>query len=297
MTTATAASAAATLLAVAFTCCTYERWLRRRRRHELAWTISFALFTLASLAFWAATAVGWKPWLFRVFYLLGGIATVPVLALGTIYLLFGRKVGDRTSAVVALVCAYATGVVTTARFRVPLQPDQLNEGRVVFGVGPRALAAVGSGLGALVVIGGALWSARLAVRTRARGQTGNRSGNGSGNARAAWANLLIALGTLTISNKRPFVALSGSDEAGFALALAAGLAVIFAGFLVATVAPGTTGTTGAATAAGAAMGPGPVRRPATPGAPASRPNLRAIDPGTRSSSGTCSEPAGPRRTG
>src|SRR4051794_10435715 len=35
-----ALAAAATLLALAFALSTFERWLDRRRRHELAWTIS-----------------------------------------------------------------------------------------------------------------------------------------------------------------------------------------------------------------------------------------------------------------
>lgn len=276
MDAATAWAAAATLLAVAFACCTYERWLRRRRRHELAWSAALGLFGLGALAFWAATAVGWSPWLFRAFYLLGGILTVPVLALGTLYLLGGRRVGDRAAAAVALLGAYATGVVTTAPLRAPLQARHLNEGRTVFGPLPRILAAVGSGVAALIVIAGALWSAWAVWRAGRRGVAPAASG------RLALANTLIALGTFAISFKRPFVSLSGSDESGFALALAVGLAIIFAGFLLATVPAATTAA---------------VTSRAAPGARPSRPALRAVGRGTRPSSGTCSGQAGPRRTG
>lgn len=216
-------AAGAVLLAVAFSCCTYERWWARRRPQDLAWTIAMALFALAAAAFALAVATGWSSWSFRVFYLLGGILTVPVLALGTVYLLCPRRLADRLAIATALAGAFAAGVVATAPFKITLAAHRLNEGREVFGVGPRALAAVGSGLGAVVVIGGALWSAVLLLRRstlRARP--------------LAVANLLIALGTVLISFKRPFVELTGSDETGFALALSVGLAVIFSGFLTAS---------------------------------------------------------------
>jgi hypothetical protein len=107
----------------------------------------------------------------------------------------------------------------------------------VFGAVPRALAAVGSGLGATVVIVGAVWSAQRLLRAQAGASVAGRGRGGLAPRRLALANALIALGTLTISFKRPFVALSGSDETGFALALAAGLAVIFGGFLLTAAGP------------------------------------------------------------
>ncbi len=207
-----------------------------------------------------ATEAGWNQVLFRLFYLLGGIVTVPVLALGTVYLLAPRRLADQLSLAVALLAAFSAGVVLTAPLRVPLQPDRLNEGREVFGVLPRVLAASASGLGAMVVIVGAVLSAIGVLR---RANPGHRQGSGDGfgdglgrvphigSRRLALANTLVAIGTVLISVKRPFVALSGSDEVGFAAALACGLAVLFAGFLVAT-APAPAATTGAGVKAGSA---------------------------------------------
>ncbi len=194
-----------------------------------------------------ASETGWNPALFRLFYLLGGVVTVPVLALGTVYLVTPRRLADRVSLAVALFGAFATGVVLTAPLRGPLHADQLNEGREVFGVLPRVLAASASGLGALVVVVGALISGFGLLRAAGRQAAGaalanlpattNTVGVGTiGARRLASANALVAVGTLLVSAKRPFVALSGSDEVGFAAALACGLAVIFAGFLIATAA-------------------------------------------------------------
>ena len=66
-----ALAAAATLVAAAFTLSTWDRWLRRRRSHELAWTISLATFTLGSAALWWAESTGWNLANFRLFYLAG----------------------------------------------------------------------------------------------------------------------------------------------------------------------------------------------------------------------------------
>ena len=104
-----------------------------------------ALFAAGALAYFFGVALGWRPWSFKAFYLLGGVLTVPVLALGTVYLLIGRRWGDR----VALAAGAGRGVRQRgdrrAPLRRPLSPDRLDAGREVLGLGPRILAAVGSG--------------------------------------------------------------------------------------------------------------------------------------------------------
>ncbi len=243
MHSATAFAAAALVVAVAFACCTAERWVRRRRRHDAAWTVAMACFAVGAAALFGATAVGWNSALFRTFYLFGGVLTVPVLALGTAYLLGSRRTGDRAALATALISAFAAGVILTAPLHHPLDPGHLNEGSRVFGVLPRVLAAGGSGLGATVVIVGAGWSAWRLWRGRHTAASPAR--------RLTAANVLIAAGTLLISAKKPFVSLTGSDEIGFSFALALGLAVLFVGFLVASVPGGRRRPVAAALLGGA----------------------------------------------
>src|ERR1700750_1858569 len=108
MVTAKAALAAlATLVAVAFALSLFERWLNRRRRHELAWTASLAMFAVASTALWIGVSTGWTEPTFRFFYLLGAILNVPSLALGTVYLLAGTRRGDAWAAVVVVIGAFS----------------------------------------------------------------------------------------------------------------------------------------------------------------------------------------------
>src|ERR1700694_5141413 len=104
------------IVALAFSMSTFERWLERHRRHELAWRVALAMFVVAAAALAAGAAAGWNGVTFRVFYLFGAILDVPFLALGTVYLLAGQRRGDRWAAIVALGGAFAAGVVVTAPF-------------------------------------------------------------------------------------------------------------------------------------------------------------------------------------
>ena len=80
----------ATAVATVFAQATAVRWSRTRAPHQGAWTFALALFALASAALATGASTGWDG-TFRVFYLLGAVLNVPWLALGTVYLLLGRR--------------------------------------------------------------------------------------------------------------------------------------------------------------------------------------------------------------
>jgi hypothetical protein len=114
-------------------------------------------------------------------------------------------------------------------------PDELPEGRALFEPLPRILAAVGSGVGALVVIGGALWSAWRLLRRR-----GTRRASPA--RRLALGNVIIAIGTLELSASGTLAGRLGKDRA-FAVTLLIGIVILFCGFLVATPARPAAATT------------------------------------------------------
>lgn len=212
----TALASGAALVSLAFALSTFERWLARRRRHELAWSVALFQFSLASAALAAGAGLGWNETWFRLFYLFGAITNVPFLALGTVYLLGGVRRGDAWAVVVSLAAAFAAGVVAVTPITAAIRPHELPQGSEVFGALPRVMAAVASGVGATVVIAGAVWSA---WRFR-RGHL-------------LWANVLIALGT-AITGASGLLNSVMDEMDAFAVTLTAGITVIFAGFLVAT---------------------------------------------------------------
>lgn len=227
-----ALAAAATLVAVAFTFSTMDRWLRRRRPHDLAWSLSLALFTLGAGALWWAESQGWSLGTFRVFYLAGAVLNVPWLALGTVYLLAGPAVGDRVRWWLVLFSGLSAGVVLFAPTRVGVAGRELPTGKEVFGVAPRVLAAAGSGIAAIVIIAGALWSVIRLARSREPAMPGVRR-IASSPGRLVVGNLLIAAGTTVLSASGTLAGRLGKDTA-FAITLLIGIVVLFAGFLVAS---------------------------------------------------------------
>jgi hypothetical protein len=213
----------ATAVATLFAQATLVRYTRDHRPQDRAWTISLALFALASAALATGVSTGWDDATFRIFYLLGAVVTVPWLALGTLYLLLGMERGRRVEWGLVFFSGLAAGVVLAAPLEATISGTAIPVGSDVFGPFPRVLAAVGSGVGATVIIAGALWSAVRFARARAV----------PGNGRRAAANVLIAAGTIVLSSGGLLQGIAGKDEA-FVITLASGITVIYAGFLVAS---------------------------------------------------------------
>lgn len=228
----------ATAVSTWFAQATLVRFTQRRRPYDLAWTIALAFFAVASAALAVGAATGWDRGAFRVFYAFGAILNVPWLALGTVYLLGSQRAGRITQWGLAVFTGFAIGVMLMTSMTGTWPSETIPVGKDVLPVLPRVLAAAGSGLGAIVVFAGAAWSAVRFLRDRSRANAG----------RLAAANLLIALGTLVLSSGGLLQGAIGKDDA-FALSLAIGIVVIYAGFLIAERRPATV--TSNATPAGA----------------------------------------------
>lgn len=222
MNLAVALSAAATLVAIAFCLSTFERWTLRRRRHDAVWSIALAMFAIATGALWLGLSTGWNETIFRIYYLFGAVLNVPVLALGTLYLLGSRRLADRIALGIALWLAVCTGVILATPFTDGFTEGRLPGGSDHLGAMARTLAAVNSATGAIVLIAGAVWSTRRLTWASA---TSERS---QSTRRMATANTLIALGAIILG-------VGGSTfeaPTPFAFTTTTGITVIFIGFLL-----------------------------------------------------------------
>jgi hypothetical protein len=212
----------ATAIATVFAQATAVRWSRTRAPHQGAWTVALAFFALASAALATGESSGWDEGTFRMFFLLGAVINVPWLALGTVYLLMGVRIGNRVRQCLLVFTGLGIGVVIAAPIHGTIAGTGIPVGKDHFDALPRALAGIGSGLGAVVVFVGAAYSAVHFARSR-------RPGSGY----LAGGNALIALGTVILSSGGLLQGMVGHDEA-FALSLAVGIAVIYGGFVVAS---------------------------------------------------------------
>jgi hypothetical protein len=204
-----------TLVSGAFAVTVALRYVRKRRPAQLAWAIGLLLFAVAAFMGFLARTGGATELEYRLFYLFGAIANVAWLALGTILIVAPRFGRVALAAVLAL-----SAVAVYAVFATPVDiAVAIDTGRgFPDGSLPRILAGIGSGLGSLVLIGGALWSAWVFFRRRNQG-------------RRALANAIIAIGVFIAAagGTVAFTGASGVLEVTNLL----GVAVMFVGFLLA----------------------------------------------------------------
>ena len=231
-TNATLAGTAA-LVAFAFAFITFDRWQLRGQSHDLAWTIAMILFAVGSLALWWAETTGWTLFIFRIFFVSGAVLNVAWLALGTIYLLTSKTTGDRVRKYLTSLSTFSIGVVLIAPAKREIVDGEFPSARQLFGVAPRVLAAVGSGVPALIIIFGALWSTFRVIRKATPTMSQKTVRIVYSPKRLALGNVLVATGTIVLSASGSFAGRLGKDRA-FAITLLIGVCILFSGFLVAS---------------------------------------------------------------
>jgi len=204
-----------TLVSGAFAVAVALRYMRKRRPSHLAWAVGLLLFAVAAFNGFLARSGGATDIEYRLFYLFGAIANVAFLALGTVFIVAPRYGRAALAAVLAL-----TAVAVYAVFSTPVDIAVAVDTGKGFPDGslPRILAAIGSGGGSIVLIGGALWSAWVFLRRRDQG-------------RRALANVIIAAGVFIAAagGTAAFTGASGILE----LTNLVGVSVMFIGFLLA----------------------------------------------------------------
>lgn len=236
-------AAFASLVALTFALVTADRWHRRRLAHHGAWAMAMALFFVGSFSLWWATATGWSSGVFRVFFTAGAVLNVAWLALGSVALLAGDRVARPLRTVLALLSAFAIGVMTVAPTTAPFVAETFPRARDHFGMLPRMLAAVGSGVPALVIIIGALWSVARLMSGRSPAIGGARRAGLVSARRLVVSNVLVALGTLVLSASGSLAGRLGEERA-FTVTLSIGVVVLFIGFLVPSARGNAQGATG-----------------------------------------------------
>lgn len=211
--------ALAALVSGVFAALVLKAWGARRGPHLVAWGIALLMFAVASMAAALGMLFGWSPTLFRTYYLFGAIANVPVLAVGTLYLLMPRRNAHLVAVAVTILSVGAAIDV----FQAPLEVDALRTNEIPAGSDVldediRTLSRVLSFAGFFVVAGGAAWSAFRLRRT-----------GGAPLRHLASANLMIALGT-TIAAIASGLA-RYERGAYFGVGLLLGVSLMFAGFM------------------------------------------------------------------
>jgi hypothetical protein len=180
---------------------------RRRATHRpelVAWAWSLAAYAVAAATIAWGEAAGWDARAFRIYYGAGALLTAPLLGAGSLILAGVRRAGAATLLYAGLAVGVALSVPVHGSFAghgIPAAQDHL-----AFAPG-RLLAIVANALGTLAVVA-------VAVRSLRRRPLGN---------------LLIVLGVVAAATGS---GLAGLGAAGTSLGIAAGAALLYAGFVL-----------------------------------------------------------------
>lgn len=217
-------AAAATGVSASFALMLGRSWRARPRPHVLWWTVAMTAYTVGCAGLLIGVVNEWPELAFRVFYLSGAIASAPLLAVGSAFLVLGPVRGRRLAEFAVPLLLIASLVTLTAPLVVALPKDGIPTGRELFSAigevgptGPRLWALVGNILGSGLLV-------TLAVRSIAKYWRTDR--------RRGLANLLVIAGTLAPATGGSLVALG--EATGFALSLLVGAAALWAGYRVAS---------------------------------------------------------------
>jgi hypothetical protein len=133
------------------------RWRERRSVHLLAWSAGLAAYALGTAAIAWGAAAGWNDGVFRAYYLFGGLLTAPLLGAGSLL-----GVGVRIAGPIVLVYAgLAAGVVIAEPLASPLSGTELPEAQEYLDFLPaRLLALVGNVVGTVALVGVTLMTLR-----------------------------------------------------------------------------------------------------------------------------------------
>jgi hypothetical protein len=210
----------ALLAAVAATVFASDLWLGYRRRprpHIAAYGVGMTMFAVATWAFFIGLTYGWTGPVYRAFYLFGAILNIPYLALGSMFLVVGRRSGHVMTIILGAFTAISTTLTATVPFANPLPESGVPHDIFASGFGPRLFAIIGGAAGTTILI-------VLALVSVFRFWKSNR--------RIVWGNLLIVAGTFAAASGGTGLALG--ESSAFAVSLLAAVTLIWAGYRVAS---------------------------------------------------------------
>ena len=176
---------ATAIIGAVFTGLLVWQWARRRRRHQAAWTVGMAVYTIAAaMEAWSEHSQSWDPTVYRIYIVLAA-SLVGFLGLGTLYLITKKRIWGHLYLAFIVICMV---VFFAGTFTDPLETGKLVPGITVGGQAlgesltfPRVMSMPINITGSIFLFGGALYSIFRFVRRREF-------------AYRVWANILIAAG-------------------------------------------------------------------------------------------------------
>lgn len=210
-------SLVAALVASAFSFDLWRDHARRPRPHIAAYATGTTMFAVATWALFYGVTWGWTGFAYRSFFLFGAVLNIPFLALGSMFLVVGRRSGHVMTLLLGGFAAISTTLVVTVDFQQALPDGGIPHDMFATGFGPRLFAVIGGATGATILM-------ILAVVSLIRFWRVDR--------KLVWGNALILVGTIAAAWGGTGLALG--EAGGFAVSLFLAVTAIWAGYRVAS---------------------------------------------------------------
>lgn len=163
-----------------------RQYLQRRRAHQLAWFVGLSIYGVAAaLEAYSEYVEAWSPGVYKIYYVLAA-SLVGFLGLGTVYLIFKKRIWGRLflAYLLILLAIFFYSSLNASLIVKNLAPGITVGGRAMPD-NVRIYSFFFTIPGTFFLLGGAIYSAILfAVKKEY--------------AYRVWANVLIALGTMVI---------------------------------------------------------------------------------------------------
>jgi hypothetical protein len=214
--------AATAVLGFIFTYLVFSQWLQRRKPHQLSWTVGLLFYAVAALMeAWSEYTGYWNPYVYRIYIVLAA-SLVGFLGLGSYYLLARKRFGPDVylGMNVGWILVFLLGSLTAQ-----LKLDSLVPGITVGGQAlgeslsfPRYMSFFFNVPGSIFLLGGAIISVWRFAKKKEY-------------AYRMWANVLIAVGTITIAGAGSMA--RAGQTVGLYPAEMVASAILLTGFLMA----------------------------------------------------------------
>ncbi len=211
-------------LSFVFAALLFTRFARKHGLHLLFWGIGTIMYGIGGLCEGLYSVLGWRPLVFRLWYLFGAILVAAWLGQGTVYLLVRKSVAHVLAAILLVASIYGAvrvfgAELDPARMTASVHTGSELSGHAIVTANVRLLTPFFNLYGTIALVGGALWSAIVFFRKRIL-------------LHRTLGNILIAVGALLPAFGGTFSRL-GIPGALYISELL-GIILLFAGFLRAT---------------------------------------------------------------
>ena len=142
------AASAATLFSLDL----WRDYRRKPRPHVAAYATGMTMFAIATWCLFAGLTFGWTGGVYRTFFLFGAILNIPFLALGSMFLVVGRRSGHVMTVALGALAAISTTLTLTVPFQKELPESGIPHDMWAMEFGPRLFAVIGGATGATILI-------------------------------------------------------------------------------------------------------------------------------------------------